>query len=98
MIASSLLLFAVSSFLTMTFASAAFHHTPRPAIVRIVALPMSEEQQQQLQQQQYVSSSVAKTFDYYYEKSQPDHDDDDRKSISAAPSFDEYMKQRAGDY
>lgn len=90
--AFSLLLFFVSSCLIMPNASAAFHQTPRPAIVRIVALPMSEEQQQQ---QQHVS--VAKTFDYHFESSQPDHDDDDRKSISAAPSFDEYMKQRAGD-
>ena len=86
----------------MASVAAAFHQTPRPAIVRIVALPMSEGQ------------LLSKTFDYYSsdvpsELSNSEkrilhlplyhHDDDGnhRNAISMAPSFDEYAKQRAGD-
>lgn len=36
-----------------------------------------------------------KTFDYYESTTGDDEETQNRKSISAAPSFDEYMKQRA---
>jgi hypothetical protein len=78
-------LFLLVSCLAFVLADAAFHHsTPRPAIVRIVALPMSDPQE-----------TFHKTFDYYESTTGDEEESQNRKSISAAPSFDEYMKQRA---
>jgi hypothetical protein len=62
--------------------SYAFNVTPRPAIVRIVALPMSDPQES------------TKLYDYFEFNSD---ENEGRSSVSAAaPSFDEYLTQRAG--
>ena len=64
------------------FSTSAFNVTPRPAIVRIVALPMSDPQES------------AKLYDYFEFNSE---EKEGRSSVSAsAPSFDEYLQQRAG--
>ena len=55
--------------------------------MRIVALPMSDVEVD-------LKATNARPYDYY---EQDLSDEDNRKSISAAPSFEEYMNQRATD-
>ena len=79
---TALLLFSL-----LGVSSGAFHVPLRPAIVRIVALPMSDVEVD-------LKATNARPYDYY---EQDLSDEDNRKSISAAPSFEEYMNQRATD-
>jgi hypothetical protein len=83
-------------------ASGAF--TPRPAIVRIVELPMTSNQEPiasqdavtNMNSERPIMSNIVRTT--YTEHTEYElGDEDSRKSVSSAPSFEEYMNQRSPD-